>query len=251
MIVAIARHELRRLFYSPLAWTVLAVVLFVLALLLMLFVENFLTVIQPRFAGQQGALGVTDTVVAPTLLWAGVIMLAVAPLLTMRSLSEERQQGSLVLLTSAPISSTEIVLGKYLGLILFVLLMVGLIAALPASLALGTPLDWGKLAAGVLGLFLLLASFVAAGLYLSSLTTTPLLAAISSFGVLLLLLVLYVSGSSPATGSELFIYLSHFGHFVSFLEGLFDSSDFIYYLLFTATFLVLTIRRLANQRLQY
>jgi ABC-2 type transport system permease protein len=72
----------------------------------------------------------------------------------------------------------------------------------------------------------------------------------SSFGLLMFLVVLYMSGSAESTASDLFIYLSHFGHLLPFLQGLFDSSDLIYYLLFSAAFLILTIRRLDNERLQ-
>ncbi len=238
------------MFYSPLAWTVLAIVLLILALLFLVFLENFLSLIQPRFAGQDGAPGVTDAVIAPLLLWAGVIMLAVSPLLTMRSFAEERQNASLSLLTSAPVSTTELVLGKYLGLVGFLVIMLALSALMPLSLAAGTTLDWGKLAAGLLGLGLLTGSFAAAGLYLSSLTETPFIAAVGSFGLLAFLVVLYLSGRSQGASSELFVYLSHFGHFLSFLEGLFDTADLGYYLLFIATFLVLTIRRLDNLRVQ-
>ncbi len=250
MILIIARGELRRLFYSPLAWVILALVLFILALLFLTLLDNFVTVLQPRLAATEAAPGVTDLVVAPVLLWAGVIMLGISPLLTMRAFSEERQTGSLTLLISAPVSMTEIVLGKYLGLLLFALLMLGLLALMPMSLALGTAIDWGKLLAGLTGLFLLLASFTAAGLFLSSVTATPLIAAVSSFGLLLLLVVLYLSGSSQSTASALFIYLSHFSHYVAFLEGMFDTSALAYYILFSGTFLILTVWRLESQRLQ-
>lgn len=250
MILVIAKNELRRMFYSPLAWAILAVVLFILGLLFLILVDNYLNALQPQLMGVPGAPGVTDVVFAPVLFWAGVLMLTVSPLLTMRTFSEERSQGSLTLLTSAPLSTTEIVLGKYLALLLFTLVLLGLMALMPLSLAMGTPLDWGKIAAGMLGLFLLLASFIAAGLYISSQTRTPLIAALSSFGLLMFLVVLYLSGSAESTASELFVYLSHFSHLLSFLDGLFDSSDLVYYLLFSAAFLILTIRRLDNERLQ-
>ena len=111
-------------------------------------------------------------------------------------------------------------------------------------------MDWGRLSAAVLGLFLLLASFAAAGLFLSSLTRQPIIAAVSTFGLLVFLVILYISGNSQGSASELFIYLSHFGHFLSFLEGIFDSSDLVYYLLFIGGFLLLTIRKLDNDRLR-
>jgi ABC-2 type transport system permease protein len=183
-------------------------------------------------------------------LWAGLLMLAMMPVLTMRLLAEERMNQTLILLNTAPVSVTQIVLGKYLGLLWLVVVMVLMLTLMPLSLVLGTALDWGKLAAAVLGLFLLLASFAAAGLFLSSLTRQPIIAAISTFGLLIFLMVLYVSGTSQGAGSELFIYLSHFGHFLSFLEGVFDTSDLIYYVLFIAGFLLLTIRKLDNDRLR-
>lgn len=249
MIALIARNELRRLFFGPLAWVVLAVVLFILAVLFLTLVDAFLTTVQPRFEGMEGAPGVTDAVVAPLLVWAGVLMLGVSPLLTMRSFAEDRQRGNLVLLTSAPLTAGEIVLGKFTGQLLFLLVMIGLLALMPLSLALGTTPDWGKVASGLLGLALLLASFTAAGLYLSSLTASPLIAAVSSLGFLLFLVVLFVAGSASGTEAGLFAYLSHFSHYLSFVKGIFDSADFIYYLLFILGFLALTTRRLENLRL--
>jgi ABC-2 type transport system permease protein len=146
---------------------------------------------------------------------------------------------------------TQVVLGKYLGLMLFILMMIALISLMPVSLYVGTSLDWGKLLASVFGLVLLLASFAAAGLFISSLVDQPIIAAVASFGFLLLLVVFYISGNSQSSHSELFIYLSHFGHFLSFLRGIFDTADLAYYLLFIVGFLGLTIRKLTNEGLQH
>jgi ABC-2 type transport system permease protein len=249
VILLIARNELKRLFYGPLAWVVLAVVLFILAMLFLTLTDAFLSTIQPRFEGMEGAPGVTDAIVAPLFVWAGVLMLAVSPLLTMRAFAEERQRGSLTLLTSAPVSPGEIVLGKFTGQVLFLLVMIALLALMPVSLALGTTPDWGKVAAGLLGLVLLLSSFTAAGLYVSSLTSAPLIAAVASLGLLLFLVVLFVAGSASGVEGGVFSYLSHFSHYLSFVKGIFDSADFIYYLLFILGFLTLTTRRLDNLRL--
>lgn len=249
-IWAIASTEFRRMFVSPLAWSILAVVQFILAWIFLLGLQEYLTQIQPMSAGMEDPPGISDLVVSALYLWAGIIMLAVMPLMTMRQFAEERMNQTLALLTSSPLSSTQIVLGKYFGLLLFVLLMIGLLSLMPLSLALGTQLDWGMLAAAVVGLTLLLASFAAAGLFLSALARQPVIAAVTTFGLLLFLVILYISGSSQAAGSEVFVYLSHFGHFLSFLEGMFDSSDLVYYLLFIGGFLILTIRKLDNDRLQ-
>jgi ABC-2 type transport system permease protein len=249
LIYAIAHNEFRRLFLSPLAWTVLAVVQVILALLMLIFTNAYLTEVQPRYAGVEGAPGATDSIVSPLLLWAGIVMLVVSPLITMRLISEERQTGSLPLLISSPVTISEIVIGKYLGLMVFYALMVGMIALMPLTLAFGGGLDWGKLAAGLLGLLLLLGSFAAAGLYLSCLAPQPMVAALGSFGLLMLLALLTVADRWEGSGQGVLVYISHFGHFMKFLDGLFDSADFFYYLLFIGTFLILSIRRLDNLRL--
>lgn len=247
--LVIARSEFSRLFNSPLAWSVLAILQFILALLFLMFIEEFIGVVQPLTATMSNPPGVTKIIVSPLYLWAGIIMLAVIPIMTMRVFAEERMNKTLTLLLSSPLSSSQIVLGKFLALILFILLIVLMITVMPLALTLGTALDWGMVFTSALGLFLLLSSFAAAGIYLSSLTSQPIIAAVSSFGFLLFLVVLYLSGSSQSNNSEAFIYLSHFSHFLPFLEGTFDTSDIVYYLLFIISFLVLTIHKLNNDRL--
>ena len=249
MILTIARTELKRMFYSPLAWSVLAVVQFLTCSLFVWRVEVF-SQYQIQAAGLENSFGVTDIVVSWTFEAVAWFLLVIVPLMTMRTLSEEKSNKSLTLLTSSPLSVSELVFGKYLGLLGFLLIMLGMITLMPLSLASSTSLDWGKIAAGLLGLTLLVGSFGAAGMYLSSLTTQPIIAAVSSFGLLLFLVILYILGNSQATGSNLFIYLSHYEHLASFLRGVFDTSDLAYYLLFIAGFLILTIHRLDNERLQ-
>lgn len=250
VITAIGLTEFRRMFLSPLAWSILAVVQFILAFVFLIGLNEYLTQIQPMTAGMEDPPGISDLVVSALYLWAGMIMLAVMPLITMRLLAEERMNQTLSLLTSSPVSNTQIVLGKYSGVVLFIIVMIGLITLMPLALITSTSLDWGKLAAAIVGLFLLLASFAAAGLFLSALTKQPVIAAVTTFGLLVFLVILYISGNSQGASSEAFIYLSHFSHFLSFLEGIFDSSDLVYYLLFITGFLMLTIRKLDSDRLQ-
>ncbi len=248
MIFSIAARELRGLFLSPLAWALLAVIQLIMAYLFLSQLDTFL-LLQPRLAGMEGAPGVTDIVAAPMLQTAGFLLLLIAPAVTMRVFSDERRTGTLSLLLSAPVSMTEIVLGKFLGVLLFFLLLLAMLAAMPLSLYTGTTLDAGKLAAGLLGLALLLAAFAAVGVFMSSLTEQPVVAAISTFGLLILLWIIDWSGSGREEMSGLFRYLSLQAHLESFLKGLFSSADLAYYLILVATFLILSIRRLDNQRL--
>lgn len=248
-ISTIAVSEFKRLFNSPLAWSVLAILQFILAMIFLTRVDEFVTVFQQQMATQDNAPGVTFFIVSPVYLWAGIIMLAVMPIMTMRLFAEERMNQTLTLLKSSPVSATQIVLGKYGGVLLFVALFILMISLMPLALAFGATLDWGIILSSTLGLFLLLASFAAAGLFLSSLTSQPIIAAISSFGLLMFLVVLYLSGGSQSNASELFIYVSHFSHFETFVKGIIDTSDIVYYLLFIVGFIILSIRKLDNDRL--
>lgn len=248
MIFSIAWRELRSLFLSPLAWALLAVVQLVMAYLFLSQLDAYLYW-QPQLAGMQGVPGVTDFIAAPFLQTAGFLVLWIAPAITMRVLSDERRNGTLPLLLSSPLSMTEIILGKFLGVYLFFLILLLMLAAMPLSLYAGTTPDAGKLAAGLIGLALLLGAFAAVGIFMSSLTDQPVVAAVSTFGLLILLWIIDWSGSEREDVSGLFRYLSLKTHLESFLKGLFSSTDVVYYLIVIAAFLVLSIRRLDNQRL--
>jgi len=251
MILSIAGRELRSLFLSPLAWAILAVVQLILAYSFLVQVDFFMQ-IQARLPTINDAPGVTQLIVSPLFGNMAFVLLLVVPLVTMRLVSDERRNQTLSLLFSAPITMTEIILGKYLGIVMFLLIMLALIILMPISLLTGGTLDFGMLAAGLSGLVLLTASFAAVGLFMSTLTAQPTIAAISSFGVMLLLWIIDWAGKTRSSETEsLFGYLSILRHYETMLKGIFNSSDVIYYLLFICTFLVLSIRRLDADRLQH
>lgn len=246
MTFAIAMRELRSLFLSPLAWVVLGVLQIIVALLFLLMVDQFVGV-QTRLLGMQNAPGLTEVVVAPLFSNAGVILLLIAPLVTMRLISEERRNRTLTLLLTAPVTMTQIVLGKYLAALLFFFVILALIALMPLSLLAGGTLDWGLFGAGLLGMALLLSVFAAVGVFMSSLSQSPTIAAVATFGTLLLLWVLDWSNEASA-GKAVLSYLSLTSHYQAFLKGVFDSADAAYYVLLTIAFLVLTVRRLDADR---
>ena len=247
MIFTIGLRELKSLFLSPLAWSILAVVQLILAYLFLGRIE-IIQMYQAQLMAMDGAPGVTEIILPDLLGNAAIILLLVVPLLTMRLVAEERRNRTLSLLFSSPLSMTEIVLGKYLGILLFLLVLLVLIAIMPLSLLAGARLDFGLLAASFLGLALLLAGFAAVGLFMSTLTQYTTVAAISTFGALLLFWILDWSGHGFAGGNWL-AYLSLFNHYKPFLDGIFDSADAVYHVLLITTFLVLSIHRLDADRL--
>lgn len=249
MILTIAAREWRSLFLSPLAWTLLAVVQGLLAWIFVLLVEDFRN-LQGQLTGLDNAPGVTDLIAAPLFRVAAWVLLLLIPLLTMRLFSQERRTRTLDLLFSAPVGIPAIVLGKYLGVLTFFLSAIALITLMPLSLAIGATLDFGKLLSGALGLTLLTAAATAVGLYLSTLTTQPAVAAVATLGTLLALWMVDAARVDQAASSNLLGYLSLRRHYDSFLLGLFDSTDFAYYFLFSLAFLGLAIRRLDDLRLR-
>lgn len=249
MIMTIALRELRSMFLSPLAWTVLAVAQLILAWIFFTQIDVFFA-IQEELTTLPNAPGVTDLVIAPVIEIASIMLLMVSPLLTMRLISEERRNGTLGLLLSSPVSITEIVLGKFVGITLFYALFVAMISLMPLSLLVGTELDLGKLAAGIIGLMLLLSAFAAAGLFLSSLTANPVIAAISTFGLLLLLWIVDRSAGGSSDTDSIFSYLSLTSHISPMIRGIINTADLAYFGLFIVTFLLLSIRQMDAERLQ-
>lgn len=247
MILTIAWAELRRLFLSPLAWTILAVVQLILALVFFSYLQEFLQ-IQSQLLSSGASQGITAIVASPLLGFAAVLLLLITPLVSMRLFSEERRNKTLSLLVSAPVSMTQIVLGKYLSLVIFLWIILGMALLMPLSLLAGGHLDFGLYAAATLGLALLLAGFAAVGVFMSTLTQYQTVAAVSTFGMLLLFLILELAGEALG-GASVLTYLSLLTHYEPFLRGVFDTQDAIYLVLFTVTFLTLSVRRLDMDRL--
>lgn len=249
MSLVIAGREFRSLFLSPLAWTLLGVLQFILAFMFLAQLDYYLT-LQPRLATLDDAPGITDAIISPLFGNAGVILMLVTPLLTMRLVSEERRNKTLSLLLSAPVSMSEIIIGKYLGVLGFLLVVIAMVTLMPLSLYWGGALDGGRLLANVLAVILLVASYSAVGLFMSTVASHPTVAAISSFGVILILWILDWSSESGTTSGGVLRYVSMLRHYEGMLRGLVNTSDLAYFLLFIALFLVLAIQRLEFERIQ-
>jgi ABC-2 type transport system permease protein len=243
MIRLIAMRELRSLFSMPSTWLVLAALQFIFAWVFLARLEAFLE-IQPQLARLINPPGLTVTVAAPLFNTAALLLMMLVPMFTMRLIAEERRNQTLALLLSSPLAARHIVLGKFTGLLAFLLLLT---LSLPLMLyTLGTHLDHGLLFSNYLGLALLTASFVAPGLYISSLTSQPVIAAI---GALALLVGLWLADIGSSAADSPWHQLSPLYHFQNFNAGLLDSNDASYFLLFTAFFLLLTMKRLHNNRI--
>ena len=179
---------------------------------------------------------------------AAFLMSFAIPILTMKLISEERRGMTLPFLFSAPISITEIVVGKFLGLLIFLSILVVYIFIMLSTMNIWADIDFGYLLANSFGLILLISSFVALGTFFSSLTSQPIISAVLSF---IALIALMMAGRYFASVPDhWFNHISLLKHYQSFSKGIIESTDIVYFLLFTITFLLLTIRRLDSDRLR-
>lgn len=247
MIINVARKELKSVFASPMGWVILSLLMFA-------FGTQYLNAVNDYFAVMSGAMrpaertGVTQFVGQSVYGLASFIMLFAVPLLSMRLIAEERRSQTLPFLFSAPISLTEIVVGKFLGLVGFLSILIIFIAAMLSTLNIWSDIDFGFIVANSIGLLLMVASFSALGLYFSSLTQQPVVAAILTFVALFALMMFdrFFAGDP----NNILANLSLTRHFQTFSGGLIDTADIAYFILFTVTFLTLTVRRLDADRLR-
>lgn len=246
MIGVVATREIRALYRSPLAWAVLAFAQFVVAYQFLVQIELFAEY-GPRLRRMPVPPGVTELVVQPTFATAAMLVLFVVPVLSMHSLSLERRAGTLKLWYSAPISLSVLVGGKFAGLLSLLAVVLAMTALMPLTLLWGATLDLGVYASGVLALALLAMAAAAIGLFFSSLTAQPAVAAFASFATLLLLWMMDWGGAGHAERGVV-SYLAMAGHYQRLARGLVGTGDVAYFLLLTITALALTRWRLGADR---
>jgi ABC-2 type transport system permease protein len=220
-IFLIARKEFKLFFVSPIAY---AVALAIFAFIGILFYVNLLQAVS-----QQSAPSI-QVVIGPLVL----ILLFTSPAITMRSLADEQKSGTLETLLTAPVRDWEVVVGKWLGGMFFVLAVFAVTLVYPIILnnVVQPGIDQGLMIANYLGLILLTGSFLAIGIFASSLFSNQIAAFFLTIGILLVLwLIGYPATVAGATGGSLLRYLDISEHFyANFFNGIVELKDIIYYL---------------------
>ena len=230
-MLAILKKEINSFFSSPIGYLVIALFLVLNGLFLWLF------------KGENNILDYGFADLSSFFLLAPWILLFLIPAVTMRSFSDEKKQGTLELLLTKPISYIHIVLGKYFGA--FVLI---LIALLPTLLyvytvyQLGNPignLDIGSTLGSYFGLLFLIAAYTAIGIFASTLSDNQIVAFITS---VFICFVFYIGLDSIAefTASNFIEQLGMSTHYKSMSQGVLDTRDIMYFLSITIFFITLT-----------
>ncbi len=245
----IARRELRAWLTSPFAWFVAGTFLVIEGLMFTVLLGAYLRLTQRGPGWAEEGVPVLQGLIEPLFSTHALLLILFVPLLSMRSLAAEQRDGTLPLLLSSPLSTLEVVLGKWIALVLFlgVLLFVGTAYA-PLSIALFGQPPLGASFAAALGLVLLAAASCAAGLACSSVTDNQLLAAVLTWTLLLGLWMLAVleGGDGPlgvlADQLSLLVRVKRFG------QGLVRLSDLVWFAGFCVVCLAFAWQQLESRR---
>ncbi len=169
-----------------------------------------------------------------------LFFLVLVPALSMRLWAEEKKLGTFELLLTFPVRTRDLILGKFLGGLFFVIVLLAFTLPYPITLATYGKLDWGPVIGGYLGGILLAASYLSLGLFISSLTRDQIIALLLSVAALLVLVLLPQVGAAMSPSlAEAFKLLSPVEHFRSIARGVLDLRDLIFYIVFCGLFLYL------------
>ncbi|GHT67274.1 hypothetical protein AGMMS50239_30150 [Bacteroidia bacterium] len=244
----IALTELQVLFYSPIAWLILIVFTFQCA---MSFTDILGSLVRSQemnynvgnitfwlFGGQQGLFTVVQ----------GYLYLYI-PLLTMSLMSRELSSGSINLLYSSPVTNRQIIIGKYLSMMLYGLVMIAILSVFVIWASFSVKdIDIKLTLSGLLGLYLLICTYSAIGLFMSSLTSYQVVAAIGTLAVLAVLNFISRFWQEIDFVRELTFWLSIGGRAGESINGLICSEDILYFVIVSGLFLSLSILRLKSIR---
>ena len=227
-LALIVRREFTAYWTSPVAYAVVAVFLFLSGMFFFGQLSEFVAL-----STRSGGVGVdvNQQLVRPYLYTLSVMILFFLPLVSMRLLSEEMRQGTLEILLTTPVRESVIVFGKYLASVgLLAVMLLGAVLHIGVLFIFGNP-EWGPILTGFLGLFFTGATYLALGLFLSTLTQNQIVAGVGAFALFLSLwLAHWLARTTSGTLSDVLSYLSFVEHFDSFGKGVLDSADVVFYL---------------------
>ncbi len=256
-LIAIYRRELQSYFISPFAYVIAAVFWFLSGFF---FVQALLSpaglIAQVSAADQAGALAqgydAPYEFLKGYLNLLGSLSMFILPMLSMGLYSEERKQGTLELLATSPVTNWVVALGKLLGVVTFfsAMLVPVIIVELLAFSASDPVFPQSVFWLGHLGLILLAAGVLSLGMFLSSLSASTVLAAVMTFGLVLLLWVFDAVSNIPGPVGEAIGHLSLLTHFNDFSQGIFDTSGLVLFLSYVVLGLFLTAQSIDALRFQ-
>ncbi|WP_303179967.1 Gldg family protein [uncultured Butyricimonas sp.] len=247
-IYKIARTELRTLFYSPVAWFILIIFTFQVS---MDFSDSFGYLVRMKMMGYQNG-NLTYRIFSTTGGLFSVVqsyLYLYLPLLTMGLMSRELGSGSINLLYSSPVTNRQIILGKFLSMMFYGLLLILILMVFIIFVAFSiNDVDFPLILSGLLGVYLLICAYAAIGLFMSSQTSYQVVAAMGTLAILAFLNFVGRMWQDIEFVRDITYWLSINGRASNFIGGLICSEDVLYFVIIVALFLFLTIIRLQSRR---
>ena len=180
---------------------------------------------------------------------ATFLLIPLAPALTMRLLAEEQKLGTIELLLTSPVRDWEVILGKYVACMVFLLFLLALTSYYVILLLVFATPDPGPIYSGYIGLLLYGMAALSVGILTSTLTSNQIIAAVVGTGILVVLYATaFVSDVVTGVWATIFTQLGFTVHFNDFDRGIIDSTHIVYFVTATALFLFLSIRALESRR---
>lgn len=250
-ILRIARFELSTMFYSPIAWLVLIIFFIQTGLA---YTDTFSMIERFLKMNFNIASGMTFEVFAHPMygMFSDVLknVYLYIPLLTMGLISKEISSGSIKLLMSSPLNANQLVLGKYLAMVgyCFIMAMALFIFMFAGGLSIDSA-DFGLVMAGILAFFLLTAAYSAIGLFISSLTSYQVVAAIGTLATLAGLNYVNKIGQGIPIVKDLTYWLSLSGRTNYMTSGLISTQDVLYFLIIVTLFLAFAVIKISSGRI--
>lgn len=251
-IVAIFGKEMRSYFGSPVAYVMAGVFLLFTGFVFrnqVLEFHDMSVFLQFSEYAQKSRLNVNEVVVESFFEFQTFVWMIVIPMLTMRLYAEEKRGGTYELLMTSPITSGQILMGKFLACyVLYVLIEVFALGYL-GILSMYARIDWGPVFSGALGVLLQGGAFISVGILASSLTENQIIAAVLSFFMLILLWI--IDWAARFADGFLFVvlkFLSLVEHTRDMIEGVVDTHDVVFFLSATVFFLFVTHHVLESRR---
>ncbi len=247
MISTIAQHEFLKLFKTGKIWKLLAICQFILGLIFYWLMEEYLFKKQQFLLENNSSFGITEEVIHPLLAWTALLFFFITPLLATHSLTQERKTHTLELYLTSPISSAEIIIGKFIGIFLSQIFLLLPVFLMPLLIALQDRLDTGQFLTGFFGLVLLISTNLSIGIFIASFSKEPLIATLAILVSLFLLTLLEWMGRFLMPSLHWVTEFALLYHCKNFLSGLINSRDIIYYGFLSFVFLYLSIVRLNKE----
>ncbi len=268
---AVCKRELRAFFTTPIGYVILGAYALISGLgFTTSFLFYALMTESPSSYGYAAVPDFEETFLSPYLVYCGFILMFIGPLITMRLLAEERNQGTIELLFTHPLRDRDIVAGKFAAGLVLVLSMVAILVVYVALMYRYTQVEPAVLALGLAAVFLMGAAFISLGLFISALCSNQITAATMTFGAFFLIFMVGYLGAelpeqnpAPAAWPEEMRAAAGgvYGAFRAFVnempveaharelaQGILQPADLLYYVLFVTFFLFLTFRALESRR---